>query len=143
MRRIKSHGGFTILEMISAVAIIAALSVIYLFLLDGYKERRMSEQAAKTLMLAAKVQEDFFVKEHKYFDVEITGNGSELYLSTPDGVKTMVRIPPKVVLSLKTRAKDKPAFTGVAFFVGSKSLHKYDSETGKMVTIVRNADEMG
>ena len=42
----RSEGGFTILEMACAVAIIGVLAAIYFFLIDSYRERRMSEQAA-------------------------------------------------------------------------------------------------
>ncbi len=143
MKLLERNSGFTILEMISAIAIVAILSVIYLFLIDSYSERRMSEQAAKVLMLAAKAQEDFFAKEHHYFDTELTGNGGEMYLVTPDGVKTQVRIPAKVVISLKTKGKDKPGFTGSSFYTGSRVIHRYDSETGKMTSISRVQDGSG
>lgn len=139
----RSQTGFTILEMVSAVLIIGVLSVIYFFLTDSYRERRMSEQAARVLMLSARAEEDYFAREHRYFDAEVLGNGGDQYLSTPDGRKTSVSIPPKVVLHLKTEARDKPAFTGYAFFMGSKVLHKYDSTTGKMTTVVRGQDETG
>ncbi len=139
----KRENGFTILEMVSAVAIIIVLSLIYFFLIDSYRERRMSEMAAKTLMLAARAQEEFFAKEHHYFDAEVTGNGSEVYLQTPQGSKTAVRVPQKVVLTIKTRSKEKPGFSGQAFYIGSKVLHKYDSESGKMTTSIRGQDEAG
>jgi prepilin-type N-terminal cleavage/methylation domain-containing protein len=143
MTIMKRESGFTILEMISAVAIIVVLSVLYLFLMDSYGERRMSEQAAKVLMLAAKAQEDYFAREHRYFDAELTGSGNDLYLSTPDGTKTSVRIPAKIVLSIKTKEKNKPGFTGVAFYVGSKTIHKYDSESGKIMTSSRPQENAG
>ncbi len=130
MSNIRNNAGFTILEMISAIAIIAVLSVIYLFLIDSYRERRMSEQAAKVLMLAAKVQEDYFAKEQKYFDAEVSGNGSEVYLTTPDGTKTVVRIPARVVLSLKAQNKDR-RFTGSAFYSGGKIVHQYRFDNGE------------
>ena len=103
----------------------------------------MSEQAAKVLVLAAKTEEDFFAKEHRYFDAEVSGNGDHLYLVTPDGKKTSVLVPPKVVVSLKTRGGSRPAFTGQAFYLGSKVLHRYDSETGKIATVSRNQDDSG
>jgi prepilin-type N-terminal cleavage/methylation domain-containing protein len=142
MAKVRNNAGFTILEMISAIAIIAILSVIYLFLIDSYRERRMSEQAAKVLMLAAKVQEEYFAKEQKYFDAEVSGNGGEVYLTTPDGAKTQVRIPARVVLSLKAKNKDR-RFTGSAFYTGGKIVHQYDSTTGKMTTTSRAQDEAG
>jgi prepilin-type N-terminal cleavage/methylation domain-containing protein len=138
-----ANAGFTILEMIFAIALIAALSTMYFFLIDSYRERRMSEQAARVLMLAARAQEEFFAKEKVYFDTEIAANSTESYLTTPDGQKTDVRVPPKVVLTLKARGKDKTAFTGQAFYSGSKVLHRYDSATGKMTTISRTQDETG
>jgi prepilin-type N-terminal cleavage/methylation domain-containing protein len=137
----KSESGFTILEMVCAVAIIAVLSVIYFFLIDSYRERRMSEQAARVLMLAAKAEEDFFAKQHQYFDAEVSSSGGDAFLSTPDGKPTTVQIPSKVVLSLKARGKDKTAFTGHSFYSGSKILHRYDSEAGKMTTVSRAQDE--
>jgi prepilin-type N-terminal cleavage/methylation domain-containing protein len=143
MKSSGANAGFTILEMVFAIALIAALSTIYFFLIDSYRERRMSEQAARALMLAARAQEEFFAKEHVYFDTEIAGNSTETYLTTPDGRKTDVRVPPKVILTLKSRGKDKAAFTGQAFYSGSKVLHRYDSETGKMTTVSRAQDETG
>jgi hypothetical protein len=47
------------------------------------------------------------------------------------------------VLSLKSQGKDTPAFTGYAFYMGSKVLHKYDSRSGKMVTVNRGLDDAG
>ena len=143
MRLSKSSRGFTLLEMVWAVLVVAGLSVVYFFLLDSYQERRMSEQAAKVLMLAARTQEEFFARQHYYFDAEISGNAGDVYLTTPDGKKTAVQIPSHVVLHLKTKDKERTAFTGQAFFTGSKTLHRYDSESGKMTTIPRNQAESG
>ena len=143
MRGSKAEAGFTVLEMAAAVAIIAALTTIYFFLMDSYRDRRMSEQATRVLMLAAKVQEDFFAKEHRYFDAEVSGNGGDAYLTTPEGRKTDVKVPPNVVLTLKSRGKEKAAFTGQAFYMGGKVLHQYNSETGKMNTVSRTQDQTG
>lgn len=143
MRSSKASAGFTVLEMAAAIAIIAVLATIYFFLMDSYKERRMSEQAAKVLMLAARVQEEFFAKELRYFDAEVSGNGGDAYLTTPAGRKTDVKVPPNVVLSLKSRGKEKAAFTGHAFYMGSKVVHRYNSETGKMTTVQRGQDQAG
>jgi prepilin-type N-terminal cleavage/methylation domain-containing protein len=143
MHVLRSERGFTILEMVCAVAIIGVLSAIYFFLIDSYRERRMSEQAARVLMLAAKAEEDFFAKQLYYFDAEVSGNSGDIYLSTPDGKPTMVQIPPKVNLSLKVRGKDKKVFTGQSFYSGSKILHRYDSEAGKMTTVQRGQEDAG
>lgn len=143
MRQVRSNGGFTIVEMVCAVAVIALLSAIYFYMIDSYRERRMSEQAAKVLMLAQKAQEDFFAKEHQYFDAEVAAQGDPVYLVAPDGQKTSVLVPPRVILSLKTRGAEKKAFTGHAFYMGSTVLHRYDSKTGKMTTISRIQDETG
>lgn len=137
------QAGFTVLEMAFAVVIIAVLSAIYFFLIDSYRERRMSEQAAKVLMLAARAQEEYFTNKQRYFDAEVAGQGTDTYLSAPDGYKTNVVVPGKVVLSLKTRGNERKAFTGYAFFTGSKVLHRYDSETGKMTTDSRTQDDAG
>jgi prepilin-type N-terminal cleavage/methylation domain-containing protein len=139
----RSQNGFTVLEMMWAVAVIAAMSAIYYFMVDSYRERSLSEQAARVLMLAARAQEEYFAKEHHYFDAEISGNGSETYLTTPDGRKTLVRVPQRVVLSIKARGKDRTAFTGHAFYTGSDLLHRYDSETGKITTVSRVQDRSG
>jgi len=141
MTTLRSTKGFTILEMVWAVLVLAVLSAVYFFLVDSYRERRAGEQAAKVLMLAARAQEDFFAREHRYFDAEVSGNG-DVFLVTPDGRKTGVQVPPKVILSLKSR-KDKTGFTGHAFYMGSKVLHRYDSETGKMTTVSRTQDDTG
>ncbi|MBI4963915.1 MAG: prepilin-type N-terminal cleavage/methylation domain-containing protein [Desulfomonile tiedjei] len=143
MKDTKAAAGFTVLEMAAAIAIIAALATIYFFLMDSYKERRMSEQAARVLMLAARVQEEFFAKEHRYFDAEVSGNGGDAFLTTPEGRKTDVKVPPNVVLSLKSRGTGKAAFTGQAFYLGGKVLHQYTSETGKMTTVSRAQDQAG
>jgi prepilin-type N-terminal cleavage/methylation domain-containing protein len=143
MHVLRSERGFTILEMVCAVVIIAVLSAIYFFLIDSYRERRMSEQAAKVLMLAAKAEEDFFARQHHYFDAEVSGNSGDVFLSTPEGKPTKVQIPAKVNLSLKARGKDKTAFTGDSFYSGSKVLHRYDSEAGKMTTVQRGQGDAG
>ncbi len=135
--------GFTVLEMAFAIVIIGVLSAIYFFLIDSYRERRMSEQAAKVLMLAARAQEDYFANAKQYFDADVAGQGTDTYLVAPNGQKTNVLVPGKVVLSLKTRGIEKKAFTGYAFFTGSKVLHRYDSETGKMTTDLRTQDNSG
>jgi len=143
MKLSRSRAGFTLLEMVWAVLVVTGLSIIYFFLLDSYQERRMSEQAAKVLMLAARTQEEFFARQHYYFDAEVSGSGEDVYLTTPDGRKTVVRIPAHVVLSIKTRGKERAAFTGQAYYTGSKALHKYDSESGRMSTQPRAQEESG
>jgi|WetSurMetagenome_2_1015567.scaffolds.fasta_scaffold996137_1 hypothetical protein len=146
MKVSRSDAGFTVLEMVWAVSVIAAMSAIYFFMVDSYRERSLSEQAAKVLMLAARAEEDYFVKEKQYFDAEVSGNGGETYLLTPEGAKTTVRVPQRIVLSLKARGKDgEPgkAFTGHAFYTGSDVLHRYDSETGKITTVSRVQDRAG
>ncbi len=141
MKGARANAGFTIVEMVCAIAIIAILSGTYFFMIDSYRDRRMSEQAAKVLMLAAKAQEKYFATEHRYFDAEVTGNGSDVFVVTPDGARTSVLVPPNVVLSLKSRGMEKAAFTGHAFYTWSKVIHKYDSTTGKMTTVPRNQDD--
>lgn len=143
MKACRSQAGFTILEMAAAIVVVASLTGIYFFLIDSYRERRMSEQAAKVLMLAARTQEEFFAKEHRYFDADVSGNGGEVYLSTPDGAKTTVLVPSRVILSMKSRGKDRAAFTAQAFYTGSKVLHRYDSETGKISTVSRLQEDAG
>lgn len=143
MRILKSTKGFTTIEMVFAIVTIAILTSIYFFLVDSYKDRRMGEQAAKVLMHAARVQEEFFAREHRYFDAEVTGSSGEAFLVTPDGQKTNVQVPPRVVLSLKSRGKERAAFTGHAYYLGAKSVHRYDSETGKITTSRRSGDESG
>lgn len=135
--------GLTSIEMVFAIMVIAIMAGIYLFLVDSYKNRRMSEQAAKVLTQAARVQEDFFAKEHRYFDAEISGSGSDSFLLTPEGHKTTVEVPSKVHLTLKSKGKDKASFTGQAYYSGSKLLHKYDSETGKITTVLRAQEDSG
>jgi prepilin-type N-terminal cleavage/methylation domain-containing protein len=141
MKDFKSQAGFTILEMVCAVGIVSILCGAYFLLVDSYRDRRMNEQAAKALMLAARAQEEYFTREHHYFDAELSGNGGEAYLITPDGKKTDVMVPPRVVLSLKSLGKDKTSFTGQAFYSGGKVVHRYDSQTGKMSTSERSQGE--
>jgi prepilin-type N-terminal cleavage/methylation domain-containing protein len=143
MRHLRPNDGFTIVEMVCAIAIIAILSTIYFFMVDTYRERRMSEQAAKVLMLATKAEEEFFAKELRYFDAEVSGNGDQVYLVTPDGKKTSVRVPAKVVLILKTRGENASGYSGHAFSVGSKVLHKYDSTIGRITTVPRTQEDSG
>ncbi|MFA6222342.1 MAG: prepilin-type N-terminal cleavage/methylation domain-containing protein [Desulfomonilaceae bacterium] len=142
MKLEKGNAGFTILEMTTVILIISVLAVIYFLEIDSYRERRMSELAAKTLMLAAKAQEDFFASEHRYFDARISGNGADSTLTTPNGIKTQVVAPAGVVLSIKAKGFEKRAFTGSAYYKGSKVTHVYDSETGKMTTVPRSQEEL-
>jgi prepilin-type N-terminal cleavage/methylation domain-containing protein len=143
MKLSRAEAGFTVLEMVWAVAVIAVMSTIYFFMVESYKERRLSEQAAKVLMLAARAEEEFFAKEQYYFDAELSGNGGETHLVMPDGRKTTVLVPERIVLSIKVRGKEKKAFTGHAFYTGSEILHRYDSEKGKIVTVSRVQDKSG
>ena len=71
-----------------------------------------------------------------------SGNGGETYLVSPDGRKSVL-VPERIVLSIKARGKDKPEFTGHAFYTGSEILHRYDSETAKIVTVSRVQDKSG
>jgi len=143
MKSSRSQDGFTVLEMMAAVAMISILGVIYVFMVDSYQDRRSSELAAKVLMQAARVQEEFFAKEHRYFDAEISGAGREMFLTTPDGAMTSVRVPSKVVLTMKAEGKNKREFTGSAFFSSAKVMHRYESKTGKMTTVARIQDQKG
>jgi prepilin-type N-terminal cleavage/methylation domain-containing protein len=139
----RSAAGFTVLEMLTAVVVLGVLSAMYYVMVESYQERRMSEQAAKVLMLAARAQEEYFAKEHRYFDAEVSANGGDANLITPEGSKTKVTVPARVVLSLKTKGKERTAFVGHAFFSGSKVAHRYDSDTGKIVSVQRTQDDAG
>lgn len=143
MKIIKSRAGVTILEMMAVVVIISLLATIYFFMVESYKDRRMSEQAAKVLVQAARAQEEFFAAEHRYFDAEVSGNGGNVYLTAPGGAKTSVHVPASVTLTLKAQGKDKREFMGYAFYSGSKVVHRYDSKTGKITTSQRVRDEAG
>jgi Tfp pilus assembly protein PilE len=135
MKLVRSKTGLTILEMTTVILIIALLSVSYFLEIDSYRERRMSELAAKTLMLAAKAQEDFFAREHRYFDGKISGNGPNAVLTAPNGTKTQVVAPAGVELNITTKGFEKRAFSGTSYYKGAKIIHKYDSETGKIRTV--------
>jgi len=141
MKLRRGNAGFTLLEMTTVILIIVVLAVIYFLEIDSYRERRMSELAAKTLMMAAKAQEEFFAREHRYFDAEISGSGLNSTLTTPNGIKTPVVAPAGVVLNIKTKGFEKRAVSGNAYYKGSKILHKYDSETGKITTVPRSQED--
>ena len=142
MKLVRSRTGFTLLETATVILIIAALAVIYFLEIDSYRERRMSELAAKTLMMAAKAQEDFFALEHRYFDAKISGNGPNSVLTAPNGRKTEVVAPAGVELNITTKGFEKRAFSGTAYYKGAKIIPKYDSETGKIKTVVRSQEEL-
>ncbi len=141
MRKVNSESGLTVVEVIFGLMMITLLSVVYYVLVESYKERRMSEKAAKALMLAAREQEEYFAKEHRYFDAEVTASDGEAYLSTPGGTKTSVVVPPRVSLVMKAVGPDKKAFEGFAVFAGSRKVHQYHSKSGKMTTSERAKDD--
>lgn len=138
-----SDKGFTVLEMISAVVMIAVLAVIYFLMVGSYKDRRMNELAAKCLRQAKEAQEEFFAKEYRYFDADISANNGEELLTVPGHTKPEVKVPAGVVLSLKAVGDEKKAFVGHAFYMGSTVLHRYDSRQGKMTTVPRVQDGTG
>ncbi len=138
MKPVRDESGFALLEMVSAIFIIAALSVIYFLMIDSYRERRMSEQAAKSLMLAARAQEEYFAREHRYFDAEVSSKSRDSNLNFPGGSKTNVLVPTGVTLNLKTKGPERAAFSGEAYYGGGKTVHRYDSETGRIATFQRN-----
>ncbi len=129
--------------MLAAVVIIMVLAVIYFLMEGSYRDRRMSEIAAKVLRQAAQAEEAYFAKEMRYFDADLTGNGSEVFLPGPAGKKEPLQIPPDIVLSLKAGGEDKRHFVGHAFFTGSKFLHRYDSRNGTMTTVERIQEDAG
>ena len=141
MKGARSERGLTVLEMVAAMAVIAVLASIYFVMTNSYKERRMSELAAKALVQAAKAQEQYFAEKHYYFDAEVSAGGEDMLLTTPAGIKTTVRIPAHVVLSMKAQGRDRRGFIGYAFYTGSKKLHRYDSKTGKVQTVARVQEE--
>jgi Tfp pilus assembly protein PilE len=143
MKRSASESGITVVEMMVAVAVICVLATVYFIMVNSYRERRMSELAAKALMQAARAEEQYFAEKHRYFDAEVSGGGANHFLTTPEGKKTTVRIPDSVVLSLKAQGRDKRHFIGYSFYTGSKVLHRYDSQTGKMTTARRFQDGAG
>lgn len=142
MNRRNGQSGFALLEMVSAILIIAVLSVIYFLMIDSYRERRMSEQAAKALMLAARAQEEYFAREHRYFDAEVSSKSRDSNLNFPGGTKTNVVVPMGVTLQLKTRGPERAAFFGESYYGGSKIVHKYDSESGRIATYQRGQGEV-
>lgn len=141
MKLVRDESGFALLEMVSAIFIIAVLSVIYFLMIDSYRERRMSEQAAKSLMLAARAQEEYFAREHRYFDAEVSSKSRDSSLTFPGGAKTNVVVPTGVTLNLKTKGAERAAFSGEAFYGGGRIVHRYDSETGRIATYQRNPGE--
>lgn len=136
-----SQSGFSIVEFLAAIGIIAVMAVIYSLMVGEYKDHRMSETAAKVLRLAAAAEEEYFAKRHVYFDADVTGNGDEVYLTTPRGERTDVKIPLGVTLSLKARGKNKASFIGESFCAGSKNLHRYDSREGKITSLERMRED--
>jgi prepilin-type N-terminal cleavage/methylation domain-containing protein len=114
MEIFSSRKGFTAIEMVVAIGIVAILAIIYFAMVDSYRDRRMNEQAAKVLMQAAKAQEDFFAKEHQYFDADVSGNGEGTVLKTPGGHQTSVRVPTDVTLRIKAQGPEKREFVGYA-----------------------------
>jgi Tfp pilus assembly protein PilE len=143
MKRSPSHAGITVLEMMAAVSIICILVGTYYVMTDSYNARRSDELAAKALMQAARAQEEFFAKEHYYFDAQINGESGDAFLTTPDGNRTSVLVPRGVALSVKTKDKERREFEGSAFYVGSDLVHTYRSRTGKISTSVRGKEETG
>ena len=143
MKIFSSRKGFTAIEMVVAIGIVAILAIIYFAMVDSYRDRRMNEQAAKVLMQAAKAQEEFFAKEHQYFDADVSGNGGGTVLKTPGGGQTSVRVPSDVTLRLKAQGAEKREFVGYAYYSESKVLHRYDSTTGKMSTVPRAREDAG
>jgi prepilin-type N-terminal cleavage/methylation domain-containing protein len=138
-----SQRGLTLPELVFSVALIATLTTIYFLLVDSYSDQRLSEQAAKVLMQAAKAQEDFFAKEHRYFDAETSSTNGDPSLTTSDGIKTSVLVPPRIIVSLKSRGPEKRAFSGYSYYRGGKLIHKYDSESGKIKTVQRDQGDSG
>lgn len=139
----RSQKGFTVLEMVSAVVIVVGLAVTYFVMIGSYSDRRMNELAAKCLRQAKGAEEEFFAKEYRYFDADVSANNGDTILPIPGHTKPEVKIPAKVVLSLRTVGAEKKAFVGHAFYMGSKVLHRYDSRLGKMTTVPRVQDESG
>jgi prepilin-type N-terminal cleavage/methylation domain-containing protein len=138
-----SQRGLTLPELIFSIALIAILTTIYFLLVDSFSDQRLSEQAAKVLMQAAKAQEDFFIKEHRYFDAETSSASGDSNLTTSEGIKTSVLVPPRIIVSLKSRGAEKRAFSGYSYCLGGKLLHKYDSESGKIKTVQRDQGDSG
>jgi prepilin-type N-terminal cleavage/methylation domain-containing protein len=116
--------GFTLLELLLVVAIIAILGAIAIPQFVSYRQTAFDARAKSDLRNAANAEEAYFVATGDYLDCVNTSCISQL----PD-----FRLSDTVTITMTAANGAQPTFTGTAYTSSGNKTFLYDSAAGGMV----------
>jgi len=115
--------GFTLLELLLVVAIIAILGAIAIPQFAGYRQTAFDARAKSDLRNAANAEEAFFLGSGDYLDCSDAICVNQL----PD-----FRLSDTVTITMVAANGAQPTFTGTAYCASGKKTFTYDSAAGGM-----------
>jgi type IV pilus assembly protein PilA len=122
--QLKTERGFTLLELLLVIAIIAILGAIAIPQFLSYRQTAFDARAKSDLRNAANAEEAYFVATGDYLDCVNSACVSQL----PD-----FRLSDTVTITMVAANGAQPTFTGTAYTTGGQKTFLYDSASGGMV----------
>jgi type IV pilus assembly protein PilA len=115
--------GFTLLELILVVTIIAILGAIAIPQFVGYRQTAFDARAKSDLRNAANAEEAYFLGTGDYLDCSDRDCATQL----PD-----FRLSDTVTINMVAANGPQPTFQGTAYCAAGQKTFKYDSANGGM-----------
>lgn len=122
--QLRTERGFTLLELLLVIAIIAILGAIAIPQFLSYRQTAFDARAKSDLRNAANAEEAYFVATGDYLDCVNNACVSQL----PD-----FRLSDTVTITMVAANGAQPTFTGTAYTTGGQKTFLYDSAAGGMV----------
>ena len=126
----RSHAGFTLIEVLVVAAIMGILALIAIPQYSSYRERAYNGAALKDLKNIASAQESFFVKNAAYREIShcsTIANGAKCVV---DGLPGVAFLSKGVSVTITASAA---GFTGTARHVNGDKTCSWDSAKGGLV----------
>ena len=121
--RAARNAGFSLVELLSVVAIIGVLTAIVIPRFFGFRQLAVDARAKSDLRNAANAQEAYFVAIGEY----LTCTNEQCKNQLPD-----FRLSPGVDINFAADNGPHPSFVGVAQAIGSDRTFTYNSAAGGM-----------
>jgi prepilin-type N-terminal cleavage/methylation domain-containing protein len=121
--RAAGNAGFTLVELLSVVAIIGVLTAIVIPRFLGFRQLAIDARAKSDLRNAANAEESYFVAVGEY----LSCSNDQCKNQLPD-----FRLSPGVTISIAADNGPHPSFLGTASAAGGAKVFTYNSAAGGM-----------